>query len=129
MAIERKRADDFLASLVKSPQYPRGRVREQLEKMYENYDHVTIILEGLLPMSPSGKILLGDGVYQRESGWRHSSALAILYDEQVHWGVPVIPTAGLQETIDFVRVMNNRAERGCFGGKRNGRKNSQDRSQ
>lgn len=110
LVIERKTVQDLLGSLVKNSQYPKGRLREQIQSMNENADRQLVLVEGTMWMNPGGKIRLEDT--EHETKWRHAAAQAIMYDEQVYWKIPVIWTADRAGTIDVVRMLYNRAQKG-----------------
>lgn len=111
-ACERKTADDFIASLAKSDEYPEGRLRNQLRRMAEAYDSSCIVLEGpILRDASTGRVLTSG---RGRGGWTHASVMAILYDLQLRYTAPVMPTGTLDGTLNFIRVMHNRGMRGCI---------------
>lgn len=109
LCIERKEMQDLLGSLVKNDQYPKGRLRHQLEEMNKHADSRLVIVEGTMWMTPDGLVRLKGN---HDTKWRHAAAQAILYDEQRYWNVPFLFTADLEGTIDVVRFLYNRAAKG-----------------
>jgi ERCC4-type nuclease len=103
LGIERKTVGDLLGSL------RSGRLNAQLGRMAECYNIVVLLIEGLLNMAPDGRVTTA----RMKTGWSHASIQAYLWSIQAK-GVRLLTTAGQAETVDLLRVLDQRGRAKCL---------------
>lgn len=102
IGIERKEITDLLRSMTER------KMKRQLESLSQ-FDQGILVIEGHWTVR-DGNLHVGS----KRPGWRPQSVQAILLSLQEQTGVKVLHTANYEETILVLRMLNNRAEKGCF---------------
>jgi ERCC4-type nuclease len=105
-SFERKAGNDLTGSMSR-PQGGTTHLTDTLARMATDWSHRFLIWEN--PPEMNADKTLG------RSGWSHASVQMILY-KWAQQGVHVFYTHGPRETADLLRVMNDRAKRGCVTG-------------
>lgn len=106
--IERKTYADLLASVAD------GRLSAQLGRLVETYTHPIIVLEGTYRLRADGKTTVGG----RDTKFTHASWQAVLMDMQRRTKITVMPSSSREATLDIVRMIHNRALKGCVEGRK-----------
>lgn len=105
IGIERKTARDFLASL------GDNRLLTQVSKMDNSYAYRFVLVEGTFKIGPDHKTLIAD---RRSTGWRYGNVIGKLLSLIIKHKFHVLFTHSLVETVDTLRIIHNRANRGLF---------------
>lgn len=109
LGIERKGVSDLLGSLSHRNSNGNVRLPDQLERMSQTYSHRMLVVEGTLNFNVvSRKIIIG----RRDFGWHHGSVQMILWGIESD-GVSILYTADKHATADLLRVLHQRALKGC----------------
>lgn len=103
MGIERKTITDFLGSV------SSGRLMKQLGRLRKQYDPAILLLEGGYKILPNMRIHAGG----HDTGWHHSVLHAMMLSLQRD-GVMVMYTMEHRGTADVLRLLNERAAKGCI---------------
>lgn len=103
IGIERKEIKDLINSIA------RRKLKRQLSALAQ-FDRGILLVEGHWKVKQDGSLW----VHERRSGWAPQSIQAILLALQEQTGVKVLHTANHNETILTIRMLERRAEAGCF---------------
>lgn len=110
--MERKTASDLIASLGKARASDGvHRLQSQIHRMEKAYTGHGLIIEGGY-MLVDGKI----SVKGRPSGWSHAAVQMLLFSFQIRHGTIIHWTPDKYATLDLVRVLGERAQKGCVWG-------------
>lgn len=103
LAIERKEIKDLLHSLA------QRKLKRQLQGLAQ-FDRGILLIEGNWTVKPNGTLF----VHNVRSSWQPQSIQAILLAVQEQTGAKVLHVANFTETILTLRMLERRAEAGCF---------------
>lgn len=104
IGIERKSISDFLSS------FGSRRLRQQLTRLRRAYRPI-LLVEGFYTVDQNMHIMLG----RRSTGWWHLAVQMALFSIQGA-GIRVIWTVDHKTTVDVLRGLHQRAEKGCLVG-------------
>lgn len=104
VGIERKAISDFLGS------FGDRRLRQQLTRLRRAYRPI-LLLEGFYNVDQNMQIVLR----KRQTGWYHLAVQMALFSIQ-NVGIRIIWTLGHETTVDVLRGLHQRAEKGCLVG-------------
>lgn len=102
LAIERKRVDDFAASI------GDGRLRAQIPALRNEFDRAVVALEGSWKGHLGEKLVLNG----RPSGFSPASFLGAMYS--VGRQVALVPVPDLQGTFDLLEILAKRGKKKGF---------------
>lgn len=111
LGIERKMAADLLGSLTSKMANGQKRLIDQLSRMKADYTHRMLLIEGHFDYNVINRCLI---VGNRQTEWNSGSLLAILWKLQVKEGLVIVHTVDMFDTANWLRVLHNRADRGCI---------------
>lgn len=105
LGAERKEGNDLLNALSESMANGEKRLLDQVRRMRETYDHTLLVIEKF-PTYVDVKHTLG------RSAWSHGAVQMILWQIEQE-GTAILYTDSKKATADLLRILNQRAARGC----------------
>jgi ERCC4-type nuclease len=101
--IERKAIRDLVSSI------SQNKLKRQVQALAQ-FDRGILLIEGQWGVDKEGALW----VHNHRVGWAPQSIQAILLAIQEQTGAKVIHTTNYDETALFLRMLEHRAEKGCF---------------